>query len=169
MPVCGSPRLIAACHVLRRLLLPRHSPCALFYLTFEKLFRIIVSLVTELYFTTIRLACFYRFPRKKTFSTFKSFPSLAIHHIPMMSAASLFSFQGTLVGSSGVEPPTSRLSGARSNHLSYEPIPWFSFTQELPGGDEQARTVDPLLAKQVLCQLSYTPVYLRLQRVSYTL
>jgi hypothetical protein len=28
----------------------------------------------------------------------------------------------TLVGSSGLEPPTSRLSGARSNHLSYEPI-----------------------------------------------
>ena len=27
-----------------------------------------------------------------------------------------------LVGSSGLEPPTSRLSGARSNHLSYEPI-----------------------------------------------
>ena len=125
--------------------------------------------MTELYFTTIRLACFYWFSLKENLSTFKSFPSLAIHHIPMMSAASLFSFQGTLVGSSGVEPPTSRLSGARSNHLSYEPIPWFSFTQELPGGDEQARTVDPLLAKQVLCQLSYTPVYLRLQRVSYTL
>ena len=33
-----------------------------------------------------------------------------------------------LVGSSGLEPPTSRLSGVRSNHLSYEPIsggrPW---------------------------------------------
>ena len=27
-----------------------------------------------------------------------------------------------LVGSSGLEPPTSRLSGARSNRLSYEPI-----------------------------------------------
>ena len=27
-----------------------------------------------------------------------------------------------LVGPSGLEPPTSRLSGARSNHLSYEPI-----------------------------------------------
>ena len=27
-----------------------------------------------------------------------------------------------LVGSSGLEPPTSRLSGGRSNHLSYEPI-----------------------------------------------
>ena len=27
-----------------------------------------------------------------------------------------------VVGSSGLEPPTSRLSGARSNHLSYEPM-----------------------------------------------
>ena len=28
-PVCGSPRLIAAYHVLHRLLVPRHPPCAL--------------------------------------------------------------------------------------------------------------------------------------------
>jgi hypothetical protein len=28
-PACGSPRLIAACHVLHRLLAPRHSPYAL--------------------------------------------------------------------------------------------------------------------------------------------
>ena len=28
----------------------------------------------------------------------------------------------SLVGSSGLEPPTSRLSGVRSNHLSYEPV-----------------------------------------------
>src|SRR2546430_2917191 len=32
-PACGSPRLIAACHVLLRLLLPRHPPCALSSLT----------------------------------------------------------------------------------------------------------------------------------------
>ena len=31
-------------------------------------------------------------------------------------------FTTSLVGSSGLEPPTSRLSGVRSNHLSYEPI-----------------------------------------------
>ena len=33
MRMCRSPKLIAACHVLRRLLMPRHSPCALFSLT----------------------------------------------------------------------------------------------------------------------------------------
>ena len=37
-PMCGSPRLIAACHVLLRLLMPRHSPCALYSLTFRKTF-----------------------------------------------------------------------------------------------------------------------------------
>ena len=100
-----------------------------------------------------------------------------------------------LVGSSGLEPPTSRLSGARSNHLSYEPIklfrcisslsPRFCFARlrslvsspscdvsdfsELPrvrprrlaaGGDDGIRTHDPLLAGQVLSQLSYTPIIL---------
>ena len=98
-----------------------------------------------------------------------------------------------LVGSSGLEPPTSRLSGARSNHLSYEPIKLFSMYlvslafvcfalihsplsspscdvsdfSELPrvrprrlaaGGDDGIRTHDPLLAGQVLSQLSYTPI-----------
>ena len=74
-----------------------------------------------------------------------------------------------LVGSNGLEPSTSRLSGVRSNHLSYEPI---SVAGSFPigqtfasavfrlaaGGDEQNRTVDPLLARQVLSQLSYAPI-----------
>ena len=55
-----------------------------------------------------------------------------------------------LVGTSGLEPPTSRLSGVRSNHLSYAPIS--------SGGDEEVRTPDPLRARQVLSQLSYTPM-----------
>ena len=33
MDICSSPKLIAACHVLHRLLMPRHSPCALSSLT----------------------------------------------------------------------------------------------------------------------------------------
>ena len=66
----------------------------------------------------------------------------------------LFPYKKKLVGSSGLEPPTSRLSGVRSNHLSYEPISLLY----VGGGDERDRTDDPLLAKQVLSQLSYTPV-----------
>ena len=90
---------------------------------------------------------------------------------PFVFTQSLFSFQGTtlwrvlpfrkVVGSSGLEPPTSRLSGARSNHLSYEPmfldLRRFPFQPQTLGGDEEDRTPDPLLAKQVLSQLSYTP------------
>ena len=64
-----------------------------------------------------------------------------------------------LVGSSGVEPPTSCLSGMRSNLLSYEPILELpvGFLHLSSGGDEGIRTLDPLLAGQVLSQLSYTP------------
>ena len=68
-----------------------------------------------------------------------------------------------LVGSSGLEPPTSRLSGARSNHLSYEPIQYrgvSSLHLVASGGDDGIRTHDPLLAGQVLSQLSYTPISL---------
>ena len=119
----------------------------------------------------------------------------------------------TKMGSSGLEPPTSRLSGARSNLLSYEPAsgtvpppylhllwssrkgfspsfalgyPWFSpfqsawdrfgiaalpyfticacpvkaigFPFHFRDGDDGIRTHDPLLAGQVLSQLSYTPM-----------
>ncbi len=88
-----------------------------------------------------------------------------------------------MVGSNGLEPSTSRLSGVRSNHLSYEPVftansmsrqirlricgvfrvAKYSSGRLFPigqtcGGDEQNRTVDPLLARQVLSQLSYAPV-----------
>ena len=45
------------------------------------------------------------------------------------ASCSRFPFQGNLVGSSGLEPPTSRLSGARSSLLSYEPV---SFPVVLP-------------------------------------
>ena len=60
-----------------------------------------------------------------------------------------------VVGLSGLEPPTSRLSGVRSNRLSYKPMRVCD-----PGGDEGIRTPDPLLAGQVLSQLSYTPMSL---------
>ena len=58
------------------------------------------------------------------------------------------------MGLSGLEPPTSRLSGVRSNQLSYKPI----LKSSDFSGDEEIRTLDPLLARQVLSQLSYIPI-----------
>ena len=70
-----------------------------------------------------------------------------------------------LVGLDGLEPSTSRLSGARSNHLSYRPVlsgialrVFGSYSSSPTGGDDGIRTHDPLLAGQVLSQLSYTPI-----------
>ena len=65
------------------------------------------------------------------------------------------------MGLSGLEPPTSRLSGVRSNRLSYKPSLYVFFTgcpfRLTRYGDKGIRTLDPLLARQVLSQLSYTP------------
>ena len=49
----------------------------------------------------------------------------------------------------------------RSNLLSYEPILELpvGFLHLSSGGDEGIRTLDPLLAGQVLSQLSYTPIF----------
>ena len=61
-----------------------------------------------------------------------------------------------MVGVTGVEPVTLRLSSACSNQLSYTPAPGGarnlkSQTSEIAnGGAEESRTPDSLLAKQVL-------------------
>ena len=80
--------------------------------------------------------------------------------------------KGKMVGLNGLEPSTSRLSGGRSNQLSYKPI---SFREVSParvplshfGGDKRDRTADPLLAKQVLSQLSYTPISRRVESLVF--
>ena len=146
------PWLFVDRYALLRLPVPRHPPCALSSLTsfkqsieFVRIFRVLSN--SYLFWLNYSFLPLYLFP--------------LLHHFTC-NLISLFSFQGTrglftrpVVGSSGLEPPTSRLSGVRSNHLSYEPM--FLLLSKL-GGDEQNRTVDPLLARQVLSQLSYTPM-----------
>ena len=56
------------------------------------------------------------------------------------------SLQFRMVGLTGLEPVTPRLSSACSNQLSYKPYK--------NGGAEEIRTPDILLAKQALYQLS---------------
>ena len=73
-----------------------------------------------------------------------------------------------MVGLGGLEPPTSPLSGVRSNHLSYRPkgqtfsevCTWTCRLlrtdplKAVGGGACRDRTDHPLLAKQVLYQMS---------------
>ena len=49
----------------------------------------------------------------------------------------------------GLEPSTSSVTGWHSNHLNYRTT--------IFGGNNRARTCDPLLVRQVLSQLSYAP------------
>jgi hypothetical protein len=59
----------------------------------------------------------------------RSLPMIAgqsiIRRLSSRHVSPLFAFHEAeiLVGRGGVEPPTSRLSGVRSNHLSYRPLP----------------------------------------------
>ena len=57
-----------------------------------------------------------------SYSIFK-FPFSILFQEQKLTDNSLsINFHSWLVGTSGLEPPTSRLSGVRSNHLSYKPI-----------------------------------------------
>ena len=211
MLICSSPQLFAACHVLLRLLMPRHSPYALLRLNFPVSFFPVLVLLNCLSFINKYFGCFfcekvlsfrflnslhlsvklYFYPKLERPISDPAFPAVSFYLSSYLFVSTLqytsirFSMNISrtalptsrsvlpLVGSSGLEPPTSRLSGARSNHLSYEPIQFprcissliptrrFRLRQLAAGGDDGNRTHDPLLAGQVLSQLSYTPVSLR--------
>ena len=89
------------------------------------------------------------------YGNFVAYRSASLHDFtPARSYDVSHCYAMLVVGLSGLEPPTSRLSGVRSNQLSYKPIlKSFDFS-----GDEEIRTLDPLLARQVLSQLSYAPL-----------
>ena len=109
MDICSSSQLFAAYHVLHRLLVPRHSPCALSSLT--------LSFITTFFSQSVN---------PKTFTSFSSLPYFSSIYFSMCLILYIIVYR--LVGSNGIEPSTSRLSGVRSNHLSYEPI-YQSFNQ----------------------------------------
>ena len=76
---------------------------------------------------------FIRFSMNSRFFLHSTFASLSFHHRGIFSdfefqTASVETRLRRVVGLDGFEPSTSRLSGARSNHLSYRPfLIWFRF------------------------------------------
>ena len=87
--ICSSPKLIAACHVLRRLLMPRHSPCALYSLTLRDILVLFLELCRQSTGYSQNCNCYPHLFRcstikyHKLLSTFVERPlcCLAFHHI----------------------------------------------------------------------------------------
>ena len=106
--LCSSPKLIAALHVLRRLLMPRHPPCAL------SIFLLRVSTTRPSAYNAALQA-----------STFFSTTEISLrqrtsgnHPKGTVTFINKSLFQVEL---DGVEPTTSCLQGRRSSQLSYSP------------------------------------------------
>ena len=146
--ICSSPKLIAACHVLRRLLMPRHSPCALYSLTLRDILVLLFGIMQAINrLLSQNCNCYPHLFRCSTIKIHNSFQLPLKPSVALLSSHfnTLFSFQGAisgfearsqnlisqilrsnskldLVGPSGLEPPTLRLSVVRSSQLSYGPV-----------------------------------------------
>ena len=118
LAMCAYPKLIAAYHVLHRLLMPRHSPCALCSLT--------CIIFQNLWF------CW-----KLILLNFSSW-SFNSQRIYSWLCCILYTF---------IYVQFSKNKNIKLNSF-------------INGGDKEIRTLDPLRARQVLSQLSYTPIYL---------
>ncbi len=146
--VCSSPSLIAAYHVLLRLHAPRHPPCALCSLPKEFIHR--QTSVTR------------HFPTNPSGSHRKPCPNKTLQYStvkePRPPGYSPRSPSGHFHRQTAVDSFSLSPLGEGKTELRRA----FRKTRETScpkdrGGGEGTRTPDPLLAKQVLCQLSYTP------------
>ena len=128
MDICSSPKLFAAYHVFHRLSVPRHPPCALSCMTsFPASFTRASPPSFRLAWRKGRsLGFFLRLLHAASSDVFPIFRYFRIGFNVEFSRC----FYGPSrsspllgpVGLSGLEPPTSRLSGVRSNRLSYKPL-----------------------------------------------
>ncbi len=69
------------------------------------------------------------------------------------------SYRGIMATEKGLEPSTSSVTGWRSNQLNYSAImlQHYHYLLWIIGGNNRARTCDPMLVRHVLSQLSYAP------------
>ena len=129
-PVCGSPRLIAACHVLHRLSVPRHPPSTLSSLTIKCLDLMRSQLTSSEFscvFSTTRIQLSTNFGSRGSDAELARFDASRANRC---ISAMLLDSAKNLAGS---------IHRCRS------------------GGADRDRTDDLRLAKPALSQLSYSP------------
>ena len=166
--ICSLPQLIAACHVFHRLLVPRHPPCALTCLTICSR----PSTVSSRRLSSIALLPRLLFFHELVFCIVWD-GSLPIPDV-CSSDYSMCSFQGTflIINSCSKQSNSLWLAHHRySINILWHPVVSLCENNSSTGilqfcsgcfhnyqrGDNEIRTRDPLLARQVLSQLSYTP------------
>jgi hypothetical protein len=96
--VCTSPRLFAAYHVLHRLLVPRHPPCALSSLTNTRRFRL------PFFYAVVKDQC----------------PNILVGNI-LLCIQNPTTYTFLLNGADRVRTDDLRLARAALSHLSYSP------------------------------------------------
>ena len=139
MSAYDSPKHFVVCHVLLRLLMPRHSPCALIRLTlwsfcFSHNVQILVPHAIKVCWRLF----FLNLPSLKLYlpivSYFTYHPMFVIYFISHLLLSLLFSFQDT-----------TQIIGLKShNALCFASRPWFV------GGLKWTRTTDLTLIRRAL-------------------
>ena len=158
LDICSSPWLFAAYHVFHRLSVPRHPPCALSCLTFLTtnvasfvgsvlIFRL-ENLILIYEFICIATDCYLwwnTFMFLITWLFFRTISSIDVYsHFDSMNQ--LWIIKKYLVS-------YLLYTVFKVQYLAF----CLSIMTRIPSGDGEIRTLDPLLARQVLSQLSYTP------------
>ncbi len=139
-PACGSPGLIAACHVLHRLLLPRHPPCALSSLTkFYDPRRLLITAPP----CGRAIPADFKASHKNLLSLVDYPIYSVVKHRPHQLALTI--------------PPGRVLSIAAQSSTPIRIGAQLRAGQNV-GGADRDRTGDLLVANQALSQLSYSPV-----------
>jgi hypothetical protein len=184
LPACGSPELFAACHALLRPLPPRHPPRALRSLTTPDLTALVLparfqsvrrSPISGRILILPRALRLPISPPEQPRACARAHPG-GVGFVPYLSSFTSIQLSRTTTRPFGRNPilhaPHVRRQpyqhdsrkdpapGRRETLRLARTSPLSSLNSLQPpaaGGGERIRTADPLLAKQVLSQLSYAP------------
>ena len=170
--ICSSPQLFAAYRVLLRLPMPRHSPYALSSLNFmsfaNHFFRLkcfcVFTLSYQYFYCTplcyVVVIVTLMFPWNFNITRFAISPFVfySVFKVQLCGFAAWWAQVG-----SNHRPRAYQARALACWAMSPCLVLAFSCSHGkalgFSGGDEEIRTLDPLLAGQVLSQLSYTPGY----------